>query len=166
MARRALRKQRGQPHPEDSSSSSSSKCIINISSLHATKGGIGASTYASAKAGVITLTRAMAAEGSLSASGAAVRANVIVPGYIDTEMLDGIAPFLFFASPVFLKRYAPLDIPFDSRLNRVLTPIQNSAILFAPKRSDRSRLNGSVQLRRLRTRPYFWPRISMPTTAF
>lgn len=68
------------------------KCIINISSLHATKGGIGASTYASAKAGVIALTRAIAAEGSLSATGATVRANVVVPGYIDTAMLDGNHP--------------------------------------------------------------------------
>ncbi|KAL1959144.1 hypothetical protein VTO42DRAFT_2931 [Malbranchea cinnamomea] len=90
MTRRALQKRR-KSTPRSASNTDDvvpTKCIINISSLHAIKGGIGASTYASTKAGVIALTRAIAAEGSLSASGAAVRANVIVPGYIDTKMLD------------------------------------------------------------------------------
>ena len=73
--------------------SSSIKCIINVSSLLAFKGGIGAATYASTKAGVVALTRAIAAEGSLPNSGSRLRANVIVPGYIDTRMLDGMTPF-------------------------------------------------------------------------
>lgn len=45
--------------------------------------------YASTKAGVIALTRAIVAESNLSSSGASIRANVIVPGYIGTKMLDG-----------------------------------------------------------------------------
>ncbi|EEP79794.1 predicted protein [Uncinocarpus reesii 1704] len=73
-----------------SSHSDISKCIINISSLHALKGGIGAATYASTKAGVIALTRAIAAEASTSRQGPKLRANVIVPGYIKTKMLDEI----------------------------------------------------------------------------
>ncbi|WEW56880.1 3-oxoacyl-acyl carrier protein reductase [Emydomyces testavorans] len=67
-------------------------CIINISSLHAVKGGIGAATYASTKAGVIALTRAIAAEASTSRQGAKLRANVVVPGYIETKMLDELSP--------------------------------------------------------------------------
>ncbi|KAI0402347.1 hypothetical protein F4802DRAFT_372914 [Xylaria palmicola] len=59
-----------------------SGCIINISSLLATHGGRGASVYAASKAGVIGLTRALAWEvGRFN-----IRANVIQPGYIRTDM--------------------------------------------------------------------------------
>lgn len=55
------------------------------------KGGVGAATYASTKAGVIAFTRALVAESNLAASAANLRANVIVPGYIETKMLDGMS---------------------------------------------------------------------------
>ncbi|KAI1296346.1 hypothetical protein F5Y03DRAFT_295617 [Xylaria venustula] len=59
-----------------------SGCIINISSLLATHGGKGASVYAASKAGIIGLTRSIAWEvGRFN-----IRANVIQPGYISTEM--------------------------------------------------------------------------------
>ncbi|KAI1753793.1 hypothetical protein F4782DRAFT_68715 [Xylaria castorea] len=59
-----------------------SGCIINVSSLLATHGGRGASVYAASKAGVIGLTRSIAWEvGRFN-----IRANVIQPGYIKTDM--------------------------------------------------------------------------------
>lgn len=77
------------------------KCIINISSLLGSKGGVGATTYAATKAGITALTRAIAAEGvsfTRTGKGAKLRANVIVPGYIHTKMLDG--KFDFFPSHI------------------------------------------------------------------
>ncbi|KAI0440965.1 hypothetical protein F4803DRAFT_443174 [Xylaria telfairii] len=57
-------------------------CIINVSSLLATHGGNGASVYAASKAGVLGLTRSLAWEvGRFN-----MRANVIQPGYIETDM--------------------------------------------------------------------------------
>ncbi|KAI0860422.1 hypothetical protein F4860DRAFT_217738 [Xylaria cubensis] len=60
--------------------------IINISSLLATHGGRGASVYAASKAGIIGLTRSLAWEvGRFH-----IRANVILPGYIQTDMTKGM----------------------------------------------------------------------------
>ncbi|KAM5454024.1 hypothetical protein McanMca71_000403 [Microsporum canis] len=90
MTRQALRQRRMQQQTDASTRSYlGTKCIINISSLHASRGGVGVATYASTKAGVIALTRAIVAESNLPCSGASIRANVIVPGYIETKMLDG-----------------------------------------------------------------------------
>ncbi len=60
-------------------------CIINISSIAGISGSATMSSYGAAKAGVINLTRSLAAEwGSAS-----IRVNCIAPGPIDTE---GAAP--------------------------------------------------------------------------
>lgn len=59
-------------------------CIVNVSSLLAVRGGVGASAYAASKAGVLGLTRALAAEmGPLG-----IRVNAVVPGYIQTSMTE------------------------------------------------------------------------------
>ncbi|KAL1888957.1 hypothetical protein Sste5346_009225 [Sporothrix stenoceras] len=60
------------------------RVIINISSLLAFRGGIGAASYAASKASVVAATRALADEGKSRG----IRANVIVPGYIETDMTD------------------------------------------------------------------------------
>lgn len=68
-----------------------SKCIINISSLLATKGGTGAVTYAASKMGILGLTRAVAAEAASSLRDVVIRSNAIVPGYIETPMIAGMS---------------------------------------------------------------------------
>ncbi|GIK05658.1 hypothetical protein Aspvir_009771 [Aspergillus viridinutans] len=64
-----------------------SKCIINISSLLAVKGGTGAVPYAASKAGILGLTRSLAVEAAHSLRGVVIRSNAIVPGYIETPMI-------------------------------------------------------------------------------
>ncbi|KAI1480743.1 NAD(P)-binding protein [Daldinia eschscholtzii] len=59
-----------------------SGCIINVASLLATHGGRGASVYAASKAGIVGLTRSLAWE----VGRFGVRANVLLPGYIKTDM--------------------------------------------------------------------------------
>ncbi|KAI0392742.1 NAD(P)-binding protein [Xylariaceae sp. FL0594] len=63
-----------------------SGCIINVSSLLAERGGRGASVYAAAKAGVVGLTRSLAWE----VGRFGIRVNVILPGYIQTDMTKGM----------------------------------------------------------------------------
>ncbi|KIH89185.1 3-oxoacyl-acyl carrier protein reductase [Sporothrix brasiliensis 5110] len=62
----------------------SDRVILNISSLLAFRGGMGAAPYAASKASIIGLTRALVDEGKSRG----IRANVIVPGYIETEMTE------------------------------------------------------------------------------
>ncbi len=61
--------------------------IINIASIHAFGGG-GGPAYATAKAGVVNMTRNAAVE--LGADG--VTANAICPGYIETPIQDYLTP--------------------------------------------------------------------------
>ncbi|KAL1971351.1 hypothetical protein VTN77DRAFT_303 [Rasamsonia byssochlamydoides] len=65
-----------------------SKCIINISSLLALKGVTGTVTYAASKAGLLGLTRSVAVEAAETLRGVTVRSNAIVPGYIQTPMIE------------------------------------------------------------------------------
>ncbi|CAJ2511371.1 Uu.00g069960.m01.CDS01 [Anthostomella pinea] len=62
-----------------------SGCIVNVSSLLATHGGRGASVYAATKAGIVGLTRSLAWE----VGRFGIRANVLLPGYIQTDMTRG-----------------------------------------------------------------------------
>jgi NAD(P)-dependent dehydrogenase (short-subunit alcohol dehydrogenase family) len=70
-----------------------SKCIINISSLLALKGGTGAVPYAASKAGILGLTRSLTVEAAETLKNQVIRANVIVPGYIETPMIAGMLYF-------------------------------------------------------------------------
>ncbi|KAI5310894.1 hypothetical protein KEM55_003519 [Ascosphaera atra] len=68
------------------------KCILNVSSLHGVRPGIGATTYAATKAGVISLTHAIVNEAASLPRPLPLRANVLVPGYIQTKILEDISP--------------------------------------------------------------------------
>jgi NAD(P)-dependent dehydrogenase (short-subunit alcohol dehydrogenase family) len=63
--------------------------IVNLASLAAQRGGglVGGAHYAASKGGVISLTRSIARE--FAPKG--IRANVICPAMIDTNMLDGLS---------------------------------------------------------------------------
>jgi tRNA-splicing endonuclease subunit Sen54 len=67
-----------------------SRSIINISSLLALKGNTGTAAYAASKAGLLGLTSAMAVEAAemLRGSKVVLRSNAIVPGYIQTPMVE------------------------------------------------------------------------------
>lgn len=60
--------------------------IINISSVNGVAGQAGQTNYSAAKAGIIGFTKALAKEGA----GKGITANVIAPGYIDTEMVRAV----------------------------------------------------------------------------
>jgi len=60
--------------------------IVNVSSLLGIKGGEGSTVYAASKAGILGLTRSLAAE----VGSRGVRVNAIVPGYVETQMTDAM----------------------------------------------------------------------------
>ncbi len=62
--------------------------IINVSSVVGLSGNAGQTNYASAKAGLIGLTKSVAKE--LAARG--VTCNAVAPGFIETDMTDAMAP--------------------------------------------------------------------------
>jgi 3-oxoacyl-[acyl-carrier protein] reductase len=64
--------------------------IINIGSLAGLAGNVGQANYAAAKAGIVGFTRALARELATER----ITANVVAPGYIDTDMVENISPAL------------------------------------------------------------------------
>jgi acetoacetyl-CoA reductase len=61
--------------------------IINISSINAITGGIGAVNYSAAKAGMLGLTKALAKE----SANKGVTVNAVAPGYVNTELLSNVS---------------------------------------------------------------------------
>ncbi|CAF1827686.1 SDR family NAD(P)-dependent oxidoreductase [Bacillus subtilis] len=61
-------------------------CIINISSVSSLKSITGQTNYSASKAGINSLTMTFAHE----LANDNIRVNAIVPGYIDTEMVDSL----------------------------------------------------------------------------
>ncbi len=61
--------------------------VVNVSSLGALRGVAGESAYSAAKAGLIAMTRSFARE--LGKRG--VRANCVVPGFVETEMTSELS---------------------------------------------------------------------------
>lgn len=64
--------------------------IVNIASLAGLAGNVGQTNYAAAKMGLIGLTKALARE--VTAEGVVV--NAVAPGYVETEMIEAIPPWL------------------------------------------------------------------------
>ena len=62
--------------------------IINIGSYSALSGPVGQTNYAAAKAGMIGLTKSLALEGGKYG----VRANCVLPGWLETKFTADIAP--------------------------------------------------------------------------
>ncbi len=60
--------------------------IVNVGSLAGLAGNVGQANYAAAKAGLVGMTRALAREVALDG----ITANVVAPGYIETELLSTI----------------------------------------------------------------------------
>jgi len=58
--------------------------VVNISSVHAEATSVGIAAYAASKGGLLALTRAMALEWAE----ANVRVNTVLPGAVDTSMLE------------------------------------------------------------------------------
>ncbi|TVQ24048.1 MAG: beta-ketoacyl-ACP reductase [Spirochaetaceae bacterium] len=62
--------------------------IVNISSVVGLDGNMGQTNYAATKAGVIAMAKTWAKE--FARKGAAVRANAVAPGFINTPMLETV----------------------------------------------------------------------------
>lgn len=60
--------------------------IVSISSINGRKGQMGQANYSAAKAGLLGFTKALAQEGARKG----ITANVIAPGYINTEMVAAV----------------------------------------------------------------------------
>ena len=78
--------------------------ITTVSSVVGEYGNIGQANYAASKAGLIGMTKSWAKE--FARKGAAVRVNVIAPGYILTDMVKTVPEHLLqqFAGQTMLKR--------------------------------------------------------------
>jgi 3-oxoacyl-[acyl-carrier protein] reductase len=62
--------------------------IVNVGSLAGLAGNVGQANYAAAKAGLVGFTKALARE--VAREG--ITANVVAPGYIETDMLEAASP--------------------------------------------------------------------------
>src|SRR5699024_8835871 len=80
--------------------------IINISSIVGISGNAGQSNYAASKAGMIGFTKSYAKE----LASRNIRANVVAPGYITTEMTDELSDDLLQS----IREQTPLGRPGDS----------------------------------------------------
>lgn len=87
---KSLSKQSTEPHTRPPSF-----CVVNISSLLAERGGYGTSVYSTSKAGLTAFTRTLTLEAAAIRDKFPTlppfRANVVVPGYIDTPMLGNFS---------------------------------------------------------------------------
>lgn len=64
--------------------------IVNISSVIGQSGQHGQASYAAAKSGLSGLTKSIAIENAANG----ITANIIAPGYIDTQMLNDVPPHI------------------------------------------------------------------------
>ncbi|KAK5997220.1 3-oxoacyl-[acyl-carrier-protein] reductase [Cladobotryum mycophilum] len=107
-------------------------CIINVSSLMAIKGGLGATAYAASKAGLVGFTRALCRE----MAARSIRVNALLPGWVDTPMWSGCGytvPKLMYNSIKDLKPELQQAYLKDTPLNRVADPneVAEAAVFLA-----------------------------------
>lgn len=60
--------------------------VVNVSSVAGVYGNAGQTNYSASKAGIIGFTRALAKE----VGGFGIRANVVAPGFVETDMTNGL----------------------------------------------------------------------------
>lgn len=112
-----------------------SLCVVNVSSLLATRGGYGSSVYSTSKAGLIAFTRTLALEGAAIRTRfptlPTFRANVIVPGYIDTPMISNFshAQKEKLTSEIPLKRYGTAEEVADAVMFLLRNEYANNTVL-------------------------------------
>jgi len=84
-----------------------SGCIVNLSSVAATRGGRGQSNYAASKGAIEAFTRAMAVE----LGPRRIRVNAVAPGVIDTEMSQDVRDLAGDEAlkRIVLRRYGKVD---------------------------------------------------------
>ncbi|KAK1772285.1 hypothetical protein QBC33DRAFT_574920 [Phialemonium atrogriseum] len=100
-------------------------CIINVSSLLATKGRAGASVYAASKAGILGLTTSLSQE--LGRWG--IRVNALVPGYIDTRMTENLSAQEELKDRIPLRRFGHVDEVADAAAFLAKNPYASNCIL-------------------------------------
>ena len=61
--------------------------VVNLSSVVALRGNVGQASYIASKAGLIGLTKALASE----YAGKGVTVNAVAPGFIESDMTDGLS---------------------------------------------------------------------------
>jgi 3-oxoacyl-[acyl-carrier protein] reductase len=69
--------------------------VVNVASIVGTKANAGQANYAASKAGLIGLTKTIAVE----VARRGVTVNAVAPGFIETDMTDGLPPDLLNAVP-------------------------------------------------------------------
>ena len=107
-----------------------SGCMVNVSSMAAQRGSIGQINYASAKAGILGLTKSVAREMARYT----VRANAIAPGTIETSMTQKILNDDKLSAPI------RAEIP----LGRVGQPVDIARVACFLASDDASFMTGQV----------------------
>ena len=123
-----------QQSPAAIENTAQSYCTINISSLLAYKAVIGTAAYSAAKAGLIAHTRVLALEGARYAAAGGrppFRANVVVPGYIDTAMLSTFTPEMreSLENQIPLRRYGSPEEVADAVVFLLANEYANNCVL-------------------------------------
>jgi 3-oxoacyl-[acyl-carrier protein] reductase len=102
--------------------------IINISSVSGVAGNAGQANYAASKAGLIGLSKSVAKE----LAGKAVTCNVVAPGFVTTDMTDGLSEQIKEG----VKNFIPLK--------RFGTPQEIAAVVSFLASPDSSYITGQV----------------------
>ena len=110
-------------------------CVVNISSLLAERGGYGTSIYSASKAGLTTFTRTLVLEAAAVRDRYPAlppfRANVVVPGYIDTPMIENFSDVYKkkLISEIPVRRYGEVEEVADAVMFLLSNEYANNTVL-------------------------------------